>query len=150
MPDSEQRAAWRQFMHLTGEIQGAYHDVAVKMGLSDSIMRILYTVCVMEGKCYLSEIGRLAGLSKQTINSAIRALEEKEWIALEDGRGRNRYVCLTDTGKAACRQRVFPLIALENRIWIHWPENERQELFRLTEKYLVSFQQLTENLPPSE
>ena len=66
---------WKQLMHILGEINGAYHDASVKMGLADSEMQILYSVHMAEGKLYPSEIARLCGMSRQTVGSALRALE---------------------------------------------------------------------------
>ena len=43
---------WKQLMHILGEINGAYHDASVKMGLADSEMQILYSVHMAEGKLY--------------------------------------------------------------------------------------------------
>lgn len=54
---------WKQLMHILGEINGAYHDASVKMGLADSEMQILYSVHMAEGKLYPSEIARLCGMS---------------------------------------------------------------------------------------
>ena len=31
--------------HLLGEIEAVYHEIALKFGLSDSTMIILYTIC---------------------------------------------------------------------------------------------------------
>ena len=52
---------------LTSEIDEAYHNAALKLGLSDSAMVILYTLCSRENPCPLLEIARLTGISRQTI-----------------------------------------------------------------------------------
>ena len=72
--------------HLIGEIDAVYHEIAWKLGLSDSVFEILYTICNYGDSCMLKDIGRNCGLSKQTINSALRKLEKrvlfiwKRWI----------------------------------------------------------------------
>ena len=58
---------------LTSELDKAYHEAALKLGLSDSVMLILYTLCWCEGECLLGDLTSSA--SKQTINSALRKLE---------------------------------------------------------------------------
>lgn len=76
---------WKQLMHILGEINGAYHDASVKMGLADSEMQILYSVHMAEGKLYPSEIARLCGMSRQTVASALRSLEREGILYLETG-----------------------------------------------------------------
>ena len=80
----------KRFNHLIGEIDAVYHDMALKLGLSDSAMRILYTICNNGESCLLQEICHLSGISKQTINSAIRKLEADEIVYLEQISGKNK------------------------------------------------------------
>ena len=70
----------KRFNYLNNEIESAYHDAALKLELSDSAMIILYTVCNNGENCPLSDIYHLSGISKQTINSAVRKLEKDEII----------------------------------------------------------------------
>ena len=67
---------------LTSEIDEAYHNAALKLGLSDSAMVILYTLCSRENPCPLLEIARLTGISRQTIHSAIKKLEAQGILTL--------------------------------------------------------------------
>ena len=92
---------WKQLMHILGEINGAYHDASVKMGLADSEMQILYSVHMAEGKLYPSEIARLCGMSRQTVASALRSLEREGILYLETGAGRSRPVRLTEADRDA-------------------------------------------------
>ena len=57
-----------QYTYLAGEINALYHEAAVKTGISDSVQNILYVLCEKGGKCLQSEISRLTGISRQTIN----------------------------------------------------------------------------------
>ena len=52
--------------YLFGETNAVYHDMAVKMGLSDSAMNILYTICDSGESCLLKEICRRSGISKHS------------------------------------------------------------------------------------
>ena len=71
----------RRFNYLIVETDAVYHEAALKLGLSDSALQILYTVCDYDGgdACPLQEISRRTGISKQTINSAIRKLEKEPY-----------------------------------------------------------------------
>ena len=67
----------RRYNHLVGEIDGVYHEMSLRLGLSDSAMIVLYTLCDSGGPCPLRDICRRSGLSKQTVNSALRKLEAR-------------------------------------------------------------------------
>ena len=71
-----------EYTYLSGEINALYHEAAVKMGVSDSVQNILYVICEKGTQCLQSEISKLTGISRQTINSAIRSLEKEDIIYL--------------------------------------------------------------------
>ena len=124
-----------QYTYLTGEINSLYHEAAVKMGISDSVQNILYVLCEKDGQCLQSEISKLTGISRQTINSAIRKLEKEEIVYLEQGKGRNTILRLTEKGKIFSSEKITPLHEIENKIWNDWTEEERQQYLTLTKKY---------------
>lgn len=124
-----------EYTHLAGEINSLYHEAAIKMGVSDSIMNILYVICEKGSRCLQSEISKLTGISRQTINSAIRKLEKDGIVYLEQGNGRNTIVCLTEKGKAFSSAKIFPLFEIENKIWDEWTAEEQQQYLMLTQKY---------------
>lgn len=64
----------KHFNYLQSELDAVYHEASLKLGMSDSSMIILYTLCNEGGSCLLNDICILTCLSKQTINSAIRKL----------------------------------------------------------------------------
>lgn len=53
-----------EYTYLAGEINSLYHEAAVKMGVSDSVMNILYVVCEKGNRCLQSEISKLTGISR--------------------------------------------------------------------------------------
>ena len=85
--------AMKRYNHLLGEIDSVYHEMSQKLGLSDSAMIILYTICNSGDRCPLQDICRLSGISKQTINSAIRKLEAENIVYLAPDGGKNKTVC---------------------------------------------------------
>ena len=130
---------WKQLMHILGEINGAYHDASVKMGLADSEMQILYSV-------HMAEIARLCGMSRQTVASALRSLEREGILYLETGAGRSRPVRLTQAGEELCRERVAPVAAAEEAIWNGWTEADRDAYLRLNRQYLEDLRAQVEAL----
>lgn len=136
----------KRYNYLAMETEAVYHDASVKLGLSDSISLILYTICNNDGICLLGDICRLAGMRKQTLNSAIRKLEAEEIVYLKAADGKKKYVCLTEKGKMLSEKTVLKLIIIENEILESWTEEERETYVRLAEKYLKSFKEKIKNL----
>lgn len=126
----------RRMNCLIGEMNAVSHEAALKLGLSDSAMMILYTVSVEGGSCPISEIVRQSGMSKQTLNSALRRLEEEGDAYLEADSGRRKRVCLTEAGQAHAAATVQRMIDLEDAILGGWTEQERTMYLNLTQRYL--------------
>ncbi len=124
---------------LTSELDKAYHEAALKLGLSDSVMLILYTLCWCEGECLLGDLTSSA--SKQTINSALRKLEADGIVRLETFRGRKKKVRLTDKGEQYVKDTVYPIVRIENEISDSWSEEEKNTYIELTRRYLEAFRE---------
>lgn len=131
----------RRYNHILSEIDAVYHEIAVKQGISDSTMTILYTLSEHDGSCLLSEIVRVSGISKQTINSALRKLEAEAIIQLEAAGGKAKRVCLTKKGERFTRETVDKVIDMENRIYASWEAEEWNTYLRLTERYLTQIKE---------
>ena len=55
----------RMYAYLSAEITSLYHEAAVKIGISDTVLNILYVLCEKEGQCLQRDIFRLTGISRQ-------------------------------------------------------------------------------------
>ena len=55
----------KRYNHLLGEIEAVYHEMSLKLGLSDSAMIILYTICDEGDSCLLQDICLRSGMSKR-------------------------------------------------------------------------------------
>lgn len=62
----------------------------MRIGLADSVMRILYAIYDNGDGCLLHTICQQSGISKQTVNSAIRKLEEEGILYLVQGKARTK------------------------------------------------------------
>lgn len=125
----------KRYNYVMNEINAIYHDAAIRMGISDSVQNILYVICENGDRCLQSEIYKQTGISRQTINSAIRKLEKDGIVYLKQGQGRNTIVCLTDAGKEVADKKARPLIKIENEIFDEWTEEESHMYQELTERY---------------
>lgn len=136
----------RRINHLVGEINALYHEAALRFGLPDSAMMVLYTVSAEGGVCTIGEIVRQCGVSKQTINSALRRLEREGAIALSPQGGKGKCVHLTEAGEALARRTVCRLIEMENGILSSWTAEERTQYLSLMQRYHNAFQAGVEGL----
>lgn len=125
----------KRFNYLISEIGELYHEASVCLGISDSIMQILYTLYVYGDQCQLKDIARLSGMSRQTINSSIRILEKKDMLYLKYKNGKNKLVCLTDKGYELLTIKIEPLVKIENQIFDEWDEKERNAFLDSLQKY---------------
>lgn len=134
----------KRFSYLTSEIDLAYHEAARRLGQSDSAMRLLYTICLNGGSCPLSEMVRMSGLSKQTVNSALRKLEQSG--AVDTRGGRTKQVQLTEAGQSLARDTALRVLAIENEIFGSWSREELDSYIALTERYLSAFKEKIKGL----
>lgn len=125
----------RQVCLVFAEIEAAQHEVALKLGLTDSALLILYNVYLGGGSCLLSDITLWA--SKQTINSALRKLEAEGVVRLENFSGRKKQVVLTEKGSELTQSTVRRWIQKENAIADAWTQEERDLYLELTRRYLT-------------
>ncbi len=131
----------KRYNHLISEIEGVYHKVALKLGLSDSAINVLYTICNYGTSCMLQDICRDSGISKQTINSAVRKLEAEGILYMEAVDKKTKRVFLTDAGKELAEKTALKVIQAENDIFASWPEEDVEKYLELTERYLMAFRE---------
>lgn len=136
----------QRFNHLIGEIDAVYHEIAWKQGLSDSVFEILYTICNYGDCCLLKDICLSSGLSKQTINSALRKMEKEGIVYLELADSRHKKVCLTKEGKCLANRTVGRVIEAENEILASWKQDDVETYLALTRRYLLDFRKKAKGL----
>ena len=136
----------RRYNHLVGEIDGVYHEMSLKLGLSDSAMIVLYTICDSGSSCPLRDICLRSGLSKQTVNSALRKLEAEGVVYLEPVSARSKSVCLTEAGQALAAETAGKIIRIENDIFDSWPQADVEQYLELTERFLLALREKAEQL----
>lgn len=131
----------KRYNHLLGEIDSIYHESSLKLGITDSVSKILYTICIVGNSCLLNDICKRTGLSKQTVNSALRKLEDENIIYLEAVNGKSKKVCLTENGITFSQKTAWQIIKMENDIFDSWSHEDVKKYLELTEKYLSSLKE---------
>lgn len=134
----EPQESWIRTMdRLYHESDRLYYTVARGCGLSASAYWIMYAIEKAGGSASQSELGREYCYSRQTVNSVVKALEERGLVELDfsEGSRRNKDVRLTEAGHAFAKKNVAPAMAAERRAYEALEPAEREELLRLIEKY---------------
>lgn len=127
--------------YLSAEMDALYHQISLKIGITDSAMRILYTIYDNGDWCMLSDIYKQTGISKQTVNSALRKLESDNILYLETFKGRSKKVLLTDKGKDYVMHTAARIYQAECAAYASWTEEELNTYVQLTEKYIDLFRE---------
>lgn len=126
----------QKYNSLYRELDDFYHDFAVQNGLSDSALWIFYIICEQGEGCLQRDVCNAVYVSKQTVHSAIHKLEQKGYLYLEASKGRDKRIFLTERGRTLVREKILPLIQIENTAFSDMGDEESKALLNLTEKYL--------------
>lgn len=129
-----------EFNHLYKELDDVYHDAALNASLSDSAFDILYGIFELGDGCLQRDICKTSCIPKQTINSSIRKLEKEGWIRLIPGKGRSMQIFLTDEGRRALQDKIYPVIDAENNAFQSLTSEECEQMLRLCRKYTTALQ----------
>ena len=126
------------------EMESFYHQASLKLGISDSVSIVLYTLYDAGTDCLLSDIYKKTGISKQTVNSAIRTLESSGIVYLEPYMGRSKKVILTEKGKEYIQKTAAKIYQAEIQAFDTWSDDEISMYIKLMEKYANCFRQQVE------
>lgn len=117
----------QEFNQIDGRISSLYHAAALKMGLSDSEFRILYTLAV-----------NAPGYLQSALREGI--------LTLSPGSGRHTCVSLTAQGHRLADRTVCRLIRLEDRIYASWTPEEQALLLRLNRDFTEKLEAIVASL----
>ena len=129
------KASAKDFNIINGVINGYYHEAALKLGISDAEMNVLYVLGYEGSGCYQSLLYKNTGLTRSTVNTIIRRFEKQELLYLEKGKGRNTCVILTTKGEEHLKNTSQKIVDIENHIFMNWTEEERITFLKLNQKY---------------
>ncbi len=124
-----------QFNTLFKEITDVYHNIALKLDISDSAFLILYAIVELGRGCTQKEISQMYYMSKQTINSSVKNLEKSGYIEFRQDKGNNKRIFLTPAGEKLVEEKITPVINIENDIFADMTPDESRGLLVLTQKY---------------
>lgn len=132
--------------YLTTEMNGLYHQFSQKLGISDSVSIVLYSIYDAGGECLLGDIQKNSGISKQTIHSAVQGLIKEGILYLEQYNGKAKKVFFTPKGREYAEKTVARIYEAEINSFSRWPEEKVEEYLKLMEEYAESFRQEMEKI----
>lgn len=144
--ETKQKSEIRELDSLYKKMDNAYHDLATKIGFSNSAFLVLYSIVELGGGCVQTDISKKYSISPQTLSSSIHNLEKEGYIYLEQGYGRNMKLFLTPLGKRFAKKIVYPLMSSENEVFNILTPDEVACLLHLTHKYIEILTNQIKNL----
>jgi DNA-binding MarR family transcriptional regulator len=116
------------------EADAIYHEVAVRVGMSDSSFDILYAIARLGEGCTQKDISNEVLLSKQTLNSSIHKLADRGVLELH-AHGRNASIHLTDEGRKLLKAKIDPVFEAEGRALDAVGIDNMREFLRISKLY---------------
>lgn len=134
--DSHAKAKLTQYNKSFKSIDETYRNAAKRFGMSECTFWILYTLRVENPPVTQSEICALQYQPKQTVNSALKKLENEGILTLSVGTDRrNKYVSLTPKGLRLAEKTVDVFADSEAKALLLMSEDEQDALCSLLKKY---------------
>lgn len=130
------------------EQDSLYHSVAVKFGLSDTAMWILYLVSETEDDLTQQDLCKQSFYAKQTINTAITSLVKNGFVELISipGTRNHKKVHLTDAGRELVKGTTSRLKIAEQNAYGKLTEEELQAYLDITSRLTGYLREETEKL----
>ena len=130
------------------EQNAVYHNVAVKYGMSDTVMMILYFASDEETVLTQQEICNACFLPKQTVNTAIAGLAQKGLVELEliPGTRNKQRILLTDAGRELEKNTTDRLRGAEIRAYGKLSAEELNSYLEMTRNLTAALREETEKL----
>lgn len=125
------------FDRMLNGLDRIYSEFARTCGLSDCAYWMLVDTSAAGGSVAVSRLTSEWFYSKQTINSAIKALTARGLAALEfaEGSRKNKVVRLTEDGARFAARYALPALKAEQRAFEALDPEEQREIMRLIGKF---------------
>lgn len=125
-----------EYNSIIKEHENLYRQIAKRSGLSECAFWILYSLRESGASLTQSELCYALSQPKQTIHSALKKLEDQNYIQLlSDQDRRRKQIQLTSLGEQLAQETVDRVIVLENQTFDTFSEEEQELFLRLLHKY---------------
>ena len=126
-----------QLNKMSNKSEALYHKVAFSIGISDSSLGVLYTLLDAEAPCSQYDLCSEWSIPKQTINTAVAALQKKgvAFLSPIPGTRNKKNIAFTEFGRDFAEKTVGILRMAELDALAELSPEERELYIRLNEKY---------------
>lgn len=126
------------FNMIEKECDEVYRSIASKHNISESSFWILYEIRLNECCLTQSDLCKASFLPKQTINSSLKLLEEKDLLklSLSEKNKKNKLISLTEKGIELSKKIVDDVIETEMSILNSFDENELNIFLKIHSSYV--------------
>lgn len=133
-----------RFNHLMQGIEKFYEEYAKSVGLTYMSLTVLQTIYHAETPCTQKEICALSHYNKQMVNTIVKNFAESGYVQFTEVQEdrRNKYVLLTETGKAYADMIMLPLEEMEEKALAVLSEGERDEMLVMLERCYEGYRRL--------
>lgn len=131
------------FNRLHKKMNVLYHDYAKSVGLSDAAFWLLYSLYEYGQPCTQKDLCSAWFYAPQTINSALKSMEEQGLVSLElaPKSRKNKQIFFTEAGKVLIEEKIVPLVNAEELSFERLDEQERSQLLEITQKHIEVLEQ---------
>lgn len=127
-----------RFFKVSNELDAVYSHQAAGRGLSDSAFWVLYSIWHSEEAATPKSICEQWSISKQTVHSSVKSLENKGFIRMHtlETDKRSKYITLTEKGEDFAKRYLDRIYEAEEKAFLNMSETSRQALIDGCQKYL--------------
>lgn len=136
----------KEFNRIYKKTNEIYHDIALRLGLSDSAFDILYSISELGDGCLQKDICNATCIPKQTIHSSIRQMEKSGYLTLSSGKGRSMHINLTEQGQQLLERTIYPVMQMEGEAFHCMTDEECQQMLALFKKYILTLGEAAKNI----
>ena len=132
------RRQMTEYNRIFKEEDGLYREVSRRLDLPETELWILYLLR-LEGGCTQRELRERMLQARQSVNTALKAMEQRGEISMTPAEGdrRSRTIRLTERGEALAAEAADPVLAAEAEAMASLTAAERETLLRLWAKYVA-------------
>ncbi len=144
MENDEISTLIQEFNQLLKKMDSVYDKLAKSSGISDTAFWIIYTVKNEKETYKQKDLCVMWSYSKQTINSALKKLEEQNIIQLVSvpENKKDKKIILTEYGEKIAKELIEPVNEIERRSLGNI--KERKAFVNLFKEYIETMEQETE------
>ena len=138
MTATEQDKLLQEYNRLYKENCELYAEAAKSLGISEGAMWILYTLHLYNRPFTQSELCEEVFMPKQTVNSALKKLQQEGYILLQfsENNKKSKQIILTVAGRSLADRSVAISIAAEKNVFGHFSADKIRELLDCYDRYI--------------